>query len=123
MKLLVCGSREFNSYEILKTKLDAVIKTLNTSDITIIHGGAEGADRLAGQYALDNQINCMCIPAKWKLYGKSAGFRRNIEMINMLSSRDLVVAFSVNQSKGTQHTIDNATSKNIKVIVYKFRKK
>lgn len=123
MKILVCGSRDFNSYDILKNKMDELLKLIDKNNVTIIQGNAEGADKLAGIYALNNQINCITVPAKWNIYGKSAGFKRNIEMLDMLSNEDMVVAFSVNNSKGTQHTIDTALSRKIKVVLFKFRKK
>ncbi len=113
MKVLVCGSRSFNNYQLLKETLDQV------GGITqIIQGGAKGADKLAGQYAREHSISALEIPAKWGEYGKKAGYIRNQEMIDY--NPDLVVAFWDGESRGTAHTINLATHKRIKVEVIKF---
>ncbi len=121
MKILICGSRDFDNYSFLETKLNAIFSRFGTEKI-VIQGGAKGADQLAELYCKNYQINYICVPAKWNKFGKLAGYQRNIEMINMLSCNDLVVAFQVNDSKGTQHTIDNAKKRNIKTIVFKLKK-
>lgn len=53
-------------------------------------------------------------PADWDAYGKSAGYRRNAEMVSL--GADLCIAFVVpGKSKGTQHTIDLARKAGIEV--------
>ena len=118
MKILVCGSREFEfNYEFM-WQMDNVIG--DNKDITIISGGARGADKLAENYAKLRNLKSIVVPAKWDVYGRSAGYRRNIEMLNMLDTNDLVIAFQMNKSKGTQHTIDNAKMRGIKTIVFEY---
>ena len=58
----------------------------------LIHGNANGPDKLAGQFALEQECNVMAIPAKWKTLDKKAGMLRNAEML-ILANVDLVVAF------------------------------
>ncbi len=86
MRVLVCGGRDFNDYERLKKALDGLEIT------TIISGLAKGADTLAVLYAHSKKISVLGFPAKWRLYGKSAGFVRNRQMLEEGKS-DLVVAF------------------------------
>lgn len=119
MKILICGSRIFNDYKELSAKLDEIVK--DKTDITIIQGGAVGADSLAERYASERKIPCICVRAKWEIYGRSAGYRRNIEMLNMLDKNDLVIAFMINSSKGTAHTINNAKQLGIKTIVFDYK--
>ena len=118
MKILVCGSRSFSDYNELEQRLDRII----APGCSIISGGAVGADSLAVQYAKKHNIPYEVVLPKWKVYGRSAGFKRNIEMLNMLSQNDLVVAFIVNNSKGSEHTVTNANLRNIKTIIFNYTK-
>jgi hypothetical protein len=100
-RVLVCGSRHWSDYEAIK----AAIIRANPS--LIIHGGATGADSLAGNAAQYLRIPVRVFPAAWLTYGKSAGFRRNCEMLRH-GQPDLVLAFargSLAQSKGTSHMV------------------
>lgn len=107
MKVLVCGGRDYSDYEKLRIELDKI------RDISeIIHGGARGADTLAGKYAEENSIPCKRFNALWDLYGKSAGYRRNVEMLN--DNPDVVLAFP--GSKGTAMMIELAKKAGVEVI-------
>jgi hypothetical protein len=89
MKVLVTGGREFKDAELLNSTLT---KIHNDIPITlIIHGGAKGADRLAGEWANANKIICMVFHADWSKHGLAAGPIRNSEMLKEIP--DLVVAF------------------------------
>lgn len=59
----------------------------------------------------------IAVPAEWGKYGKSAGFKRNIEMLDM--EPEMVLAFQVGRSSGTQHTIDQAVKRGIPVQIYR----
>lgn len=86
MKVLVCGSRHFNNYELMKETLDAYRID------EIIHGGARGADTLAGRYGDEASIPVQVFPADWDTHGRSAGPIRNRRMLEE-GHLDLVVAF------------------------------
>ena len=78
MKLAVVGSRNFNNYELLKEKINE-----NKWDIeAIVSGGARGADSLGARYAQENNIPLIEFTPDWKKHGKSAGFKRNVDIIN-----------------------------------------
>lgn len=94
-----------------------VIDKLEPGD-TVIHGDAPGADFIAGKLAEDRKdLFVDPHPAKWDLYGKSAGPKRNIEMLNLRPDR--VYAFPKPDSVGTYHTIKEAQRMGIHVITYK----
>src|SRR5690554_468795 len=85
-RVLVCGGRDFDDYNLLKSYLD-------THEIsTIIHGNAKGADSLADKYARENAIDRIVYPANWEGHGKLAGFIRNSMMLNH-GKPDKVIAF------------------------------
>lgn len=111
MRVLVCGGRTFNDAALLTRTLDM----LNENDeITcIIEGDARGADRLAGSWALVTGIEREVYPAKWDVYGKSAGYKRNMQML-VEGKPDLVVAFE--GGKGTAMMVDIARNADVKTM-------
>jgi hypothetical protein len=112
MKLAIVGSRDFNDYEYLKKVLEPIRDKVSL----IISGGAKGADTLGERYAKENNIPVQIFYPDWNKFGKSAGFKRNVDIVN---NCDAVVAFQINDSKGTQHTINIAKEKGKKVKVFK----
>lgn len=111
MKIAVIGSRSFNDYGLLK-------ETLASLEISeIVSGGAKGADSLAEQYAKEANIKTLIFKPDWAKHGKSAGFKRNVDII---SNSDMVVAFWDGESKGTKHSIDTAEKQGKKVLIIKF---
>lgn len=113
MKVLVCGSRIFKDKEFLFRELNRVHKRREIT--SLIHGGAEGADILAGEWARINNIGMMCILPDWKKYGRSAGMKRNLEMLDL--KPDLVIALPIGESRGTRHTIRHALKRGIEVRI------
>lgn len=117
MRVLVCGSRHFNDYELLRRELNEIrFKDTDREFSTIIHGMARGADTLAGRYAEDNQIPVLEYPALWETYGRRAGPIRNTEMLRD-GKPNLVVAFRGPNSRGTQNMINQSRKAGVKVIV------
>lgn len=110
MRILVCGSRHFNDYDLLKKTLD------DFSIDTIIHGDARGADRLSGRYGEENNIPVLRFPALWDLHGKRAGPIRNAQMLRE-GNPDYVIAFLAPDSRGTKNMIDQAEKAGILVEV------
>lgn len=108
-RVIVCGGRDFDDYNLLKSYLD-------THEIsTIIHGNARGADSLADRYARENAIDRIVYPANWEGHGKSAGFIRNSMMLNH-GKPDKVIAFP--GGRGTEMMIDIAKKAGVEVCVY-----
>jgi hypothetical protein len=80
VRLLVCGGRDFDDQELLDNALGDVTQTIGRSDV-LIHGGARGADRLAGEWAKRFGIPVMVFPADWETHGRRAGYLRNRQML------------------------------------------
>tara|TARA_Y100000310_G_scaffold341525_1_gene440936 strand:- start:879 stop:1235 length:357 start_codon:yes stop_codon:yes gene_type:complete len=114
MRLLVCGDRNWTDKNKIRQE---VIELCSIAHISvIIEGGARGADRLAGEVADELDISLLVFPAKWTEFGKSAGPRRNQQMLDE-GQPDQVLAFhnNIQESKGTKHMIDIAQRSNIPV--------
>lgn len=91
MKVLICGGRQYTKYQYFWDTMDRLHKE---HKFTLVIDGAcrTGADRLAGAWALKQQINSHRYPAKWIEHGMSAGPIRNAEMLTK-EKPDLVIAF------------------------------
>jgi hypothetical protein len=111
MRVLVCGSRDWTDREIIARRL----YDFHDEDLEVIHGAARGADRIAGDEAEAQMLSVRAFPADWERHGKVAGFIRNVQMLD--EEPDLVLAFQINGSRGTQHTIDEARKRGIPVEV------
>ena len=113
IKICVNGSRTFNNYDYLDNKLKGYLK--DKKDVVLIVGGARGADKLAEKWARINSVPFKLMEANWTALGKSAGYKRNQEMINIA---DELISFWDLDSRGTQHTIECARRKEIPVTIY-----
>ena len=110
--VIIAGSRDFNNYELLKSKCNNILS--NSSDICIISGTARGADKLGERYANEQGYAMQQFPADWDRYGKSAGYKRNVLMAE---HADALIAFWDGMSKGTRHMIEIAHSKGLQVHI------
>lgn len=121
-RLIIAGSREFNDYSLLKSKVLEYIGIEN-NDITIVSGTARGADQLGERFALENNLNLVKMPANWNLYGKRAGYLRNNDMATFAAKENgVLIAFWDGKSKGTKHMIDLAYRHKLTVYVVYFKK-
>lgn len=111
MKVLVCGSRSWRDGGAIRARL-AVLP----EPVTVIHGGAPGADTLAGQAAAQLGLGIKVFHAEWDRYGKRAGYRRNLAMLD--EAPDLVLGFWDGRSRGTKHTLTEARRRGIPVEVW-----
>src|SRR3990167_858552 len=110
MTILCCGDRNWNNALVIRNALLDYIR--NDKDLTIIHGNANGADRMCAFVALElglNQSNIKSFPANWNKFGKSAGPIRNKQMLDE-GKPDLVLAFHnfIANSKGTKNMLEQA---------------
>jgi hypothetical protein len=92
MRVLVCGGRGYTDYTKVCEVLNGIWEAYG-KPLTIIEGGARGADSLARVWSKANPSTVIeTYPADWSTYGKSAGYIRNSQMLKE-GKPDLVVAF------------------------------
>lgn len=78
----------------------------------IIHGDARGADTLADAWAQRHKVAVVSFPANWEKDGRSAGNKRNQQMLDV-GRPDLVVAFP--GGAGTADMVKRALAAGVEV--------
>jgi len=111
MRILVTGGRKFSDRELLFATLDRLHAEKHIA--LVIHGDAQGTDRLAGDWAQSRGIPVLARPADWKRYGRAVGPVPNRQML--ADNPNLVVAFP--GGAGTQNMIEIARKLGIPVIL------
>lgn len=80
MRLLVCGGRNFDQNSYLFRQLNKLNGVYHFTDV--IHGGARGADTMAGDWARSVHLRATVFKADWDRLGNRAGPIRNQQMID-----------------------------------------
>lgn len=105
IKLAIVGSRTFNDEIFFKEKLQGWIEKYDIPDF-IVSGGAKGADTMAQNYAIENEIELIVFKPDYSKYaGKIAPLMRNTQIVNECTH---VLAFPSESGSGTQDTIRKA---------------
>lgn len=117
-RVVVAGSRSFQDKELLFSKLDFFLQNRKPEEIEIVSGTARGADTMGEKYAQARGLKVKRFPAEWDRFGKSAGYRRNEQMVTYA---DALVAFWDGHSPGTRHMISLCKKKGMpmRVVVQK----
>ena len=113
MRILVTGSREWDSYSTVMLALfDAA---WDAADVTVIHGGATGADSQAALVASIEGWRVEEHPAEWAKWGQNAGPKRNQEMVD--AGADICLAFLKKgaANRGTRDCIGRAEAAGIPI--------
>lgn len=126
-RILITGSRSWSDAQLLADVLSDTwhdATQLGHEAIVIVHGGADGADTLAGLWAQGNGLEEEVHHADWGTCGPdcspghrktrarggeycpTAGHRRNQHMLD--AGADLVVGFQRNNSRGTADCLRRA---------------
>lgn len=113
MRVIVCGSRGWQDSETIAARLASIP---DPGSVTIVHGGAKGADRIAKQEA---KKAGMLVESHYPDYDtfspNTAPLERNEKMASL--GADLCIAFWDGNSRGTAHMINRAHRHGIPVEV------
>ena len=114
MKVLVCGGRKFRDRDLAYKVLNVIHNGVKGGITTIIHGGASGADSIAGEWSADVlKKEAEVYLANWNLHKTAAGPIRNRKMLKE-GKPDIVVAFP--GGSGTSDMIKIAAAAGVKVF-------
>jgi len=112
MRVLVCGGRDFSDRKLPCDTLDALAREHDDQTLCVVHGMADGADALAGEWARSTGHWQMCVRAMWEEHGKKAGPLRNQRMLDEAKPH-LVLAFP--GGRGTADLVRRAEAAGVPV--------
>lgn len=93
--------------------------TMVVQNLTIVNGGARGADELSSRWADKWKIGKNIHHADWNLYGIAAGPIRNKHMLEAYpKDSTIVVAFP--GGNGTKDCVERARRMGLSVVDYRF---
>lgn len=117
-RVLVCGSRTFSDRRVVDAILDGFAS--REGIVTLIEGGASGADFFAAEWAEAlASVGWYRFAADWETHGKAAGPIRNKRMLEE-GRPHLVLAFvdkPLVESKGTADMVRRAHDAGVPVYV------
>lgn len=127
VKLIIAGGRTFDDYKKLRNAVYRFMNYVENDMITIISGGARGADKLGEKFAKKHKaVKLEVFPAWWRgengneAYNNAAGYQRNVRMANAATH---LLAFWDGESRGTHHMINIAKDKGLTVEVIRYANK
>ena len=117
-RILVTGSRDWADRRSVAIALHTTLVALELRDspeqAILVHGAARGLDSIAAEIADRWGMQTEAHPARWDLHGKSAGPRRNSEMVK--SGVDVCLGFPIGPSPGTRGCMAAARRAGIRVV-------
>ena len=115
MRVLVCGSREWNNLDLILERLSSL-----PPETILIHGGCRGADVMCGEVGKELGFNVLCFPANWDQHGRSAGPKRNQTMLDE-GKPELILAFhnNIESSRGTKDMLARAGKHGLPIEIIK----
>lgn len=100
MRVIIAGSRTFQGSEEVAAKIDHLLRSCINP--IIISGTASGADKFGERYAASRGYEIERYPADWNKHGRSAGYKRNLEMGEIA---DVAIVIWDGVSRGSKHMI------------------
>ena len=117
-RVIVAGSRDFDDKRLMHERLTHFLgKRIANMNVTIISGGARGADKLGERWGAKFAQDVHRIAAPWDTFDKQAGYMRNEVMAQVA---DACVVFWDGESKGTAGMIAQAKAAGIPVRVVRY---
>lgn len=122
MRILITGSRTWTDYITIEEAFSHCMKVYTAErgrwgNVVVVSGACPtGADAICESIAFRLGCEIERHPADWKTHGKSAGFKRNAEMVAL--GADVCLAFIKDGSKGATHTANLAEKSGIMTVRY-----
>lgn len=110
MRTIIAGSRGI----IDPNCVDFAVANCGWYPTVVLSGTASGVDTLGERWAEQSGVPVERYPANWILHGKRAGPIRNSFMA---SKAEALIAIWDSQSRGTQHMIEEARQRGLRVFI------
>jgi hypothetical protein len=107
-RVLIYGSRNWTDSNAIRNAVHELPR-----DAVVIHGGAKGADTLAGQWAKANGMKVEIYRAAWTKHGRAAGPIRNQQMIDEGKPTRAIGFRSAGVSNGTDDMTERLVASGI----------
>ena len=117
MRILITGSRTWtDKVTVAQAIREAWLVQGRPYGVVVVHGGAKGADYIAGVYAKDLGFSVEVHEADWTI-GKRAGYIRNKKMVD--AGADVCLAFIKDNSKGATMCAELAQKSGIPTHIWR----
>ena len=120
-RVIIAGGRDYTDHVTLTERCDELLvaKIDDGYIIEVVSGAAAGADTLGELYGEKRDYFIKRMPANWSRYGKSAGYKRNVEMAEYA---DALIAFwnGNTQRSGTNHMINIAKDRELPTRIVRY---
>jgi hypothetical protein len=116
MKVIIAGSRGVLDDNLV----EEAVRRAGFPITEVVSGTARGVDQLGERWAARHGIPVRRFPADWNRYGRSAGIRRNEQMlvyVHAASEGGALIAIWDGRSRGTRHTIEAAARMGVKTFI------
>ena len=114
-RTIIAGSRRFRDFGLVCQAVEAS----GFEIAEVVSGGARGVDRLAERFARNHRLPVRRFLPDWSRFGRSAGPRRNQQMVDYVGPSGQLIAVWDGVSKGTLYTIRMAESSGLSVFVFR----
>lgn len=116
MRVVIAGSRDLSDYRLV----EEAVRLSGFTITTVLSGTARGVDQMGERWAMERGVPVERFPADWQRYGRSAGYRRNAQLVEAAARAPeggAVIAVWNSVSRGTKHTIDIARQRGVPVFI------
>lgn len=111
MKIIVCGSQDYQDYHLLTKTLREYTRRHKVS--TIVIGQALGVETMAAEWAMQNNIRLNIVPTNRNLQGAEATLERNKRIVE--SNRDAAAVLHFRGCDDSEDLCQRALQNNIVV--------
>ncbi len=115
MKVIIAGSRKLGQGTRHRGMglLDALVSMAGLRVTEVLSGGNEGMDRTGEVWARERGFRMRLYPAEWVKYGRSAGPRRNADMVR---DADALIVVRYADSMGSLDVLAKARGAGLYVV-------
>lgn len=107
-RILITGSRDWPCRDLAERVLDSLMR-IHGDNLIVVHGDCPtGVDRAFREACENRKVTHEPHPADWAKHGKSAGPRRNQQMVDAGATKCLAFSQEIGRSRGTKDCAQRA---------------